>query len=229
MPRALLAVLVGATVGLSSSAAAQVCNGVASFAQGAVQLFGSVGFSNNAKSFGGGVGFGGSGLFGQATIGRTSYDNIDGSSRLLGFALGYQVPLDRDRSVYVCPGVSIGFASGPNNVDVLGNGSVVLDLRETDYSFGLAFGGFASQSPGTRIVPTGSLALVSGTLKTTDDVSGASNSQHETFALVGFGVGLLFNQVFALRPSVAVLIGLDDTSTTFGATVSVNFGRKSHE
>jgi hypothetical protein len=91
----------------------------------------------------------------------------------------------------------------------------------------LAFGGFASRSPGTRIVPTGSLALVSGTLKSTDDVSGASNSQHETFALVGFGVGVLFNQVFALRPSVAVLIGLDETSTTFGATVSVNFGRKS--
>ena len=73
------------------------------------------------------------------------------------------------------------------------------------------------------------LALVSGTLKSRDDVSGASNSQHETFGLVGFGVGLLFNQVFALRPSVAVLFGLDDTSTTFGATVSVNFGGRSHD
>lgn len=229
MPRALLAVFVGATVGLSSSAAAQVCNGVASFAQGPVQVFGTVGFSDNAKSFAGGVGFGGTGLFGQATLGTTSYDNIDGSSRLLGFAVGYQVPLGPQRSVYLCPEFSIGFASGPNNVDVFGDGSVVLDLSETDYSFGLAFGGFASQSSGTRIVPTGSLAMVSGKFKTSDDVSGASDSQSDTFGLLGFGVGFLFNQVFALRPSVAVLFGVDDTSTIFGATVSVNFGRRSHD
>lgn len=48
--------------------------------------------------------------------------------------------------VHLCPTASLGFASGPNNLDVFGDGSVVLDLSETDVSFGLELGVLASGS-----------------------------------------------------------------------------------
>ena len=153
MPRALLMVLSAAFLGLSASADGQMCAGFASFAQGPYQVFGSAGFNNNAKSFGAGFGFGGAGPFGEISIGTTNYDNIDGSSTLFGAGLGYQVTLGQTGIVHLCPTASLGFASGPNNLDVFGDGSVVLDLSETDVSFGLELGVLASGRTQPRSSP----------------------------------------------------------------------------
>lgn len=173
------------------------------------------------------VSFGGTGAFGQVSIGTATYDNIDGSSLLFGAGAGYQIPLGQKRLAHLCPTASLGLASGPNNLDVFGDGSVVVDLSETDLSFGMSLGVLASQSPQAQIIPTGSISLVSATVKASDDVSGASDSQTETFGLLGFGIGFVFNQVITARPSVSIPVGLDGASTTFAATFSVNFGRKS--
>src|SRR5690242_21939923 len=87
MPRALLIALAGAFLGLCGPADAQMCAGFASFARGPYQVFGTAEFNNNAKSFAGGFAFGGAGPFGEASIGTTNYDNIDGSSLLFGGGL----------------------------------------------------------------------------------------------------------------------------------------------
>src|SRR5437762_1980907 len=150
MPRALLMVLSAAFLGLAASADGQMCAGFASFAHGPYQVFGSAGFNNNAKSFGAGFGFGGAGPFGEVSVGAANYDNIDGSSLLFGGGLGYQVTLGQTGIVHLCPSASLGFLSGPNNLDVFGDGSVVLDLSETDLSFGLELGVLASGSNPTR-------------------------------------------------------------------------------
>jgi len=225
MPRALLMVLTGAFLGLCGSAHAQVCSGFASFAQGPYQVFGTAQFNDNAKSFAGGFGFGGAGPFGQVSIGTASYDNIDGSSLLFGGGVGYQVTLGQKGIVHLCPTASLGFASGPNNLDVFGDGSVVVDLSETDLSFGMAVGVLASRSSQTQIIPVASLGFISATAKASDDVSGASQSDTQTFGLLGLGLGFVFNQVFTFRPNVAIPIGLDGGTTSFGATLSVNFGK----
>lgn len=226
MRRILLISPVMATLVLFGSADAQTCSGLASFAHGPWQVFGTAGFADNVKSFGGGLSFGGTGAFGQVNLGTASYDNVDGSSLLYGGGAGYQIPLGQKRLAHLCPTASIGLASGPNNVDVFGDGSLVLDLSETDLSFGVSLGVLASQSPQTQIIPTGSLSFVSATLKASDDVSGASDSQTETFGLLGLGIGFVFNQVVTVRPSVSIPFGLDGASTTFAATFSVNFGGK---
>ena len=227
MPRALLMVLSAAFLGLCASADGQMCAGFASFAQGPYQVFGSAGFNNNAKSFGAGFGFGGAGPFGEVSIGTTSYDNIDGSSTLFGGGLGYQVTLGQKGIVHLCPTASLGFASGPNNLDVFGDGSVVLDLSETDLSFGLELGVLASGSNPTQIIPVVSLGFVNASAKASDDVSGTSQSNTQTFGTLELGLGFVFNHVVSFRPIVAIPIGLDGGVTSFGATVSVNFG-KSH-
>src|SRR6266478_1091708 len=227
MPRALLTVLSGAFLGLCACADGQMCGGFASFKQGPYQVFGTAGFSNNAKSFAGGFGFGGAGPFGQVSIGTTSYDNFHGSSLLFGGGLGYQVKLGQKGILQLCPTASLVFLSGPNNFDVFGDGSVVVDLSGTDLSFGLALGVLASGSNQTQIIPVASLGFVSGTTKASDDVSGTSQSDTQTFGVLELGLGFVFNQVFSFRPNVAIPIALDGGVTSFGATISVNFG-KSH-
>jgi hypothetical protein len=228
MSRAFLIVLTGAALGFAATADAQVCNGSASFSNGPYQAVASAAFTDNSKSFGGGLGFGGPGAFGQASIGTTSYDDVDGSSTLVGIGAGFQVALGAQRLAHLCPLASVGFAFGPNNIDLFGDGSVVLDLKETDFSFGLALGILASRSAQTQVIPTASLSFVSATLKASDDVSGQSDSNSETFGLVGLGLGLVFNQVFTLRPGVAIPFGLDGASTSFGVALGVSFGGKSH-
>ena len=225
MSRALLIGLAGAFVGLCGPADAQMCAGFASFARGPYQFFGTAGFNNNAKSFAGGFAFGGAGPFGEASIGTTNYDNIDGSSLLFGGGLGYQVTLGQKGIVHLCPTGSLAFASGPNNVDVFGDGSVVLDFSETDLSFGLELGVLASGSNQTQIIPVASLGFVSATAKASDDVSGGSQSDTQTFGVLGLGLGFVFNQVVTFRPSVAIPIGLDGATTSFVAALSVNFGK----
>jgi hypothetical protein len=217
--------LAGAFLGLCASADAQMCAGLASFTRGPYQVFGTAGFNDNAKSFAGGFGFGGAGPFGQISIGTTNYDNIDGSSLLLGAGGGYQATLGQKGIVHLCPTASLGIASGPNNLDVFGDGSVVLDLHETDLSFGLALGVLASGSNPTEIIPMASLAFVSATAKASDDVSGSSQSDTQTFGLLELGLGFVFNRVVSFRPHVAIPIGLNGASTSFGATMSVNFGK----
>jgi len=44
-------------------------------------------------------------------------------------------------------------------------------------------------------------------------------------SLVGLGLGIVFNQTVTVRPGVHIPMGLQGASTTFGAIVSVNFGR----
>ncbi|PYP37177.1 MAG: hypothetical protein DMD48_11590, partial [Gemmatimonadetes bacterium] len=65
---------------------------------------------------------------------------------------------------------------------------------------------------------------VSASAKVKDDVSGQTNSQSETFELLGLGLGIVFNQTVTVRPGVQIPMGLQGASTTFGAIVSVNFG-----
>jgi hypothetical protein len=226
MPRHQLLVLFGVLLGVPRIASSQVCSGQASFAHGAYQVFGSAVFNDDAKSFGGGFAFGGVGPFGQLNIGTTSYDGLDGSSLNLGAEAGYQVSLDKRGLFQLCPTAAFGFSSGPNNIDIFGDGSLVLDISQTEFSFGVGFGALASRSAQAQIIPTASVSFVSATLKASDDVSGQSESNSETFGVVGLGLGFVFNQVVSFHPGVAIPVGLEGASTTFGATVSVSFGRK---
>lgn len=226
MMRGLLAVMASGLAVMPTLATGQVCSGFASFAQGPFQVLGVASFNDEAKTFGGGFAFGGAGAFGQLGIGTTSYDNLDGSTFTFGAGAGYQLSLDKTGILHLCPNAAVAFGSGPNDLDVFGDGSLVIDLSQTDFTFGVALGAVASRSGQTQIIPTGSLAFVSATVKAKDDVSGDSESQSETFGLLGLGLGFVFNQVFTLRPGVEIPFGLEGASTTFVVTLAANFGQR---
>jgi len=140
-------------------------------------------------------------------------------------AAGYQVALDKKGVLQLCPVATIDHGSGPNNVDYFGDGSVSLDFSETDLSFGVILGALPAMEGSTRIIPSAGLAVVSASGKVKDDVSGQTNSQSDTFELLNLGLGIVFNHTVTVRPGVQIPLGLDGASTTFGAIVSVNFGR----
>lgn len=208
-----------------SSAAAQLCTGSAPFTSGSFQAGVSAAFNDNTTTLGGGLGLGGTGPFGQVVIGTTSYDELDGSTFTVGGGAGYQFKLDSRGFAHLCPTASVAFGSGPNDLDVFGDGSMVLDLGETDFSIGLSFGVVAANSGNTQIVPTASLSFASATVKVEDQVSGASDSQTETFGRLGLGVGFVVSHSVTLQPGVTIPFGLEGASTTFLAGVGINFGK----
>ena len=211
---------------LAAPVTAQVCGGRASFASNPYQVAGGAEFGDNAKAFGGQFAFGGRGAFGEIGLSTTSYDNVDGSTMTFSGGAGYEMSLDKKGVFYLCPVAGIAFGSGPHDIDYYGDGSLVLDLSETDFNFGISVGAVASQTSTTRIIPTASIALVNASGKAKDQVSGTSASQSETYGSLGLGMGFLFNEVVSVRPGVAIPFGLDGASTSFSATVSINFGKK---
>ena len=106
-------------------------------------------------------------------------------------------------------------------------GSQTLDLSQNVVAVGIGIGFVASGSSPTKIIPSTSLAMVSTKAKSTDSFAGQSTTSSETLGLLEFGVGFLFGEVFSLRPNVAHAFGIDQSSTTFGVSLSVNFGRRS--
>ena len=226
MPRPLAFIIAGALLSLEAPGAAQICGGFPSFARGSYQVSAAAQFNDQAQILGGAFALGGRGPFGQVGIATTSYDDFDGSTLAFAGSAGYQVALDQKGVFHLCPVVSYVNGSGPDNVDFFGDGSLIIDFSQTDLSFGVNVGALPAQVGSTRVIPSASFSIVSTSIKGTDDVSGQSETQSETFQLLGLGLGIVFNQVIALRPGVLIPIGLDGGSTTVGATFSVNFGRR---
>lgn len=209
----------------AGQAAAQACTGYASFAEGSFQAGASGTFNDNGKTFGGGLAYGGVGPFGQFVVGTTSYDDMEGSTFSVGGGAGYQFKLDNKDIVQLCPLASVAFGSGPNDIDVFGDGSFVADLSETDFAIGLSLGVIAANSGETQVIPNASLSFASATVKVKDQVSGASDSETESYGRFGLGIGFVVSRVVTLQPGVSIPFGLDGASTSFNASVSVNFGK----
>lgn len=229
MSRLLTTVSVGALFACAAPDAldAQVCTGGAAFGRYALQLSAATEFNHDAKSFGGGLAVGGRRPFGGLAVSRTTYDGIDGSTITLGGAFGYQVPLDRKDQFQLCPIASVGLAFGPNNVDLSGNGTYIVDFSETELRLGVSAGVVAAHSAihPTRFIPTGSFSVVRGTSRITDDLNGGTTSASQTFELLGLGAGLVFNQRVVLAAGASIPIGLSGASTTFDVSVSLNVSK----
>jgi hypothetical protein len=222
-----IVLIAAAAVGLSTPARAQLCIGSTSFAHAPLQLTGAAAFSADGKSYNAGLGFGGRGPFAQGVIGKSHYDEFDGSSSDLGFGVGYQIALDpkgKD-AMHLCPLVSWQHGNGPKNVDVLGNGSLIVDLSSTTWVFGLSIGGVALSGP-TQIVPSGSIAMAKTSVKASQGEFLPSTSSSENFAVFEFGIGFIFNQSFALRPSALITTGIDNTATAYGVSAVLSIVRR---
>lgn len=73
------------------------------------------------------------------------------------------------------------------------------------------------------VVPTGSGSLVYQDLNADAGIGGEA-SESETYGMIGFGLGLIVNDLFGFGPSVSFPVGLDGGDTRFGLSATVGIG-----
>lgn len=197
-----------------SPAVAQTCMGMASFSSGPVQVSGNAAFASGANRFGAGLAYGArGGIFAGADVGTTSYDGLDASLDF-GATLGYQMQVGKAQ---VCPIANASYDNGPDS-DADGVNSSVKSA-----GFGLSVGTPLGTNR-MQIVPSAGVGLVYSKAKV--EISGLGSGEgSDTYGLAQLGLGLVFNQNIAVRPSVSIPLGLDNSDATFGVSVGFNFGK----
>ncbi len=204
---------------VNAPAAAQTCLGLASFSNGKMQVSGNGQFTEGANRFGAGFGYGlPSNIFAGAQLSTTSYEGADASSLGIGANVGYQLTVGKSANIHVCPVAGFELGMGPDD-----------DASETDNSqqsanLGFSVGTMMGASPRMQIVPSVGLGLAYSKLKT--DVAGTESEFSDTHGQAQLGVGFIFNQSIAVRPSVSIPLGLEGSDPTFGLTVAYSFGSK---
>jgi len=216
VPLALLAIV-------KSPAAAQTCQGLASFSAGQLQVAGNAQFPEGGNVWGGSITYGmPSGLYAGADLSTTSFDGIDQSSLGIGAHAGYEMKLGRASKISLCPVARLALGMGPDD------DAADINSSSTDLNFGFAVGTSMGANPQMRILPTAGLGLQYSKLKVEDTSPGGQTIEgSETYGLARLGVGFVFNQQISVRPSVDIPLGSDLVNDpTFGVTVGYNFGSK---
>jgi Outer membrane protein beta-barrel domain len=205
-----------------SQAAAQSCQGLASFSAGQMQVSGSAQFGDVSNSFGGGISYGlPSGLYAGANLSTTSFDGLDQSSLGVGANVGYQMKVGKASNIALCPVARLAIGMGPDDE------AFDINAGSTDMHFGLAVGTSMGTNPRMRILPTAGLGLQYTKFKLEDTGPGGTTDEvSETYPLARLGLGLIFNQQISVRPSVDIPISSDLNETSFGVTVGYNFGSR---
>jgi outer membrane autotransporter protein len=216
VPLALLAIV-------KSPAAAQTCQGMASYSAGQLQVAGNAQFPEARKVWGGSISYGQvSGIYGGADLSTTSFDGLDQSSLGLGAHAGYQMKLGRTQKMALCPVASLALGMGPDD------DALEINSSQTNAHVGLALGTEMGASRQMRIIPTAGFGLQYSKAKVEDTSPGGQTFEaSETYGLARLGVGFVFNQQISVRPTVDIPVASDLVSDpTFGITVGYNFGNK---
>ena len=207
----------------NAPAAAQTCQGLASYTTGKMQVAASTQFAELSNTWGGSFSYGvPSGVYGGLDLSTESFDNDAGSSLGIGAHAGYQMKLGRAGKISLCPVARLALGMGPDDEANDINGS------QTHGHFGLALGTEMGANPRMRILPTAGLGLQYSKLKAEDTAPGGNTVEaSETYGLARIGVGFIFNQQISVRPTVDIPLGSDLSSDpAFGLTVGYNFGSK---
>ena len=204
---------------ISAPAVAQTCMGLASYSTGRMQASGNGSFTNGANTFGGSLGYGLPGsAFGNATLSTTSYDAANASSVGIGANVGYQLALGQAAQVQLCPVAGFEVGNGPDD------NTAGINASSRSATVGFSLGTSMGANPRMKITPAAGLGLVYGKVKL-QDTAGLTTESSDTYGMAHLNLGFVFNQNIAVRPSVAIPLGLNNSDPTFGLTLGYNFGR----
>ncbi len=204
------------TLGTPGALAAQACLGQPSFALNHLQMTAGAAFDKESTSFGANLIGGSESVFGGVGIGGATFDNIEGSTLLVGGTAGFQVPLTSG-SAQICPIVNAQFGFGPNDFDGLGT-----DFSSRAVSFGIAAGGELFKSDRVALIPSISLAFAYNEGRY--DSIGGLLTETNSYALAGAALGFVVSDKLAVRPSVSFPIGLEGADPVFGIGFALNYG-----
>jgi hypothetical protein len=212
-------VLVAGLAVCASSASAQVCQGDLAFGKRSTHVGGAIGISDNATSFGAGMTVGRNrGWYSGGSVAMVDYSNLDGSAVAINGGLGYQMPLVAKSKWQMCPGGTLSLGFGPS-VDV---GGSTMKLSSQTLTMGASFGTSLPMSKTVSLLPFGSAAL--GYTRLSAKMNGVSDSNTDTYLVLGAGAGIQFTPSLVFRPSISILAGTDspdDTIFSLGLTFAL--------
>lgn len=208
------ALLVGA-----SAAQAQTCLGTATFAAGGMRAGVEATFDDGASAYGASLAFGGvTGTFASIDASLFDFDEFDESAYGIGGQVGLQMPVAAMVGAQFCPLLQAAYVFGPNFED----SGFDIESNSLLASAGVGFGVPFQLAETAGLVPFGTARLAYG--RTSVEIDGESDSDSDTYGLIGLGAGLVLNQRITLRPSIEFPLGLDDSDPTFSFGVAINFG-----
>lgn len=195
---------------------AQVCTGSAPFSSGRMSIGGDAAFTDGAQAYGGSFGFGAAeGAFGSLNAGAISYDDLDGSSFLVGGTAGYSLSLGVTRTFELCPLASVAFGFGPNDIEQTG-----VDMSTRDFQVGVGVGTMMAASPAVSIVPAAGISYGYTRLEFDDGVDSAADS--ESFGTASFALGFVMKRTLTIQPNISVPFGIEDSEPVYGISFSVH-------
>ena len=214
-----LSVVAALTVLAALPLDAQLCAGTASFTTGRMQAGGQFLSNDDYSSYGVGLAVGNArGLYGGVQLANNDYDFVNESGLAVGVGGGYQMRPAK-QGFQICPVASMVIGLGPDNI-----GGSNTDMSTFQLSAGALIGLVAHRSGNMQIIPTGGLSLVNQ--KVTLSAPGGSADDSETFFAIDLGAGLVFNQVWTIRPMLSLPMGADNREESVSLGVSYNFGKR---
>lgn len=192
--------------------AAQVCAGNPALDGARVANVGAgASVYDDGKTYTAGAVFGSEWFYG-GSVGYNTIDDVDLSSKSLGGQVGWETEMES--GLALCPGAEVGYSFGMD----LGTA----DMTSWTVAPGLSAGYRTALSETLDLVPTGSVSLLYWNATIDDGVDPVSDS--ETFGMISGGVSFLFDGRWSVGPSVAVPVGRDGGSTSFGIGAMVGVG-----
>ena len=200
--------------GVAATADAQICAGTAPFSAGRTRVGIGAEFPDGAKTYGGGLTWAhNSGLYLGGNVARNDDNNSAVSSMDYAANLGYEMRLDS--KFHFCPIGHFGMAKGPN----AGN----TERSTTHYGLGGTVGSVLSASDNMSIVPALGVSWVSASNKTTTGPN--STTVSDSWMEATLATGFIINRDVTFAPMIRVPLNQDGAESTFGFSLSYNFGR----
>jgi hypothetical protein len=210
-------------IGSASTAVAQSCVGLSSFAAGPIRLDAGISTGNDVTTFLGGVSAGApNGPFGSVHV--ISYKPEDIDERSTGFSLSGGWEFELSRSAASAPRISlcpvVGFQRVSESEEVEG---IEVEGTARNFQLGIALGTTIGTTSALRFAPFGALSF--NRLSAEVEGGGFSFEEDEDYGTIDLGIGILVSRIFTIRPMVTIPVGLEESDPTFGVSVHLNFGR----
>jgi outer membrane autotransporter protein len=210
---------VGLAAGIAvcaSSVSAQVCQGDLSFRSRSKHVGGAIALGENSTSFGAGLTAGhAQGWFAGGSVAMVDFDNINSNAVAVNGGLGYSMPLVKKSKWQLCPGGTLSLGFGPS----FDTGAGTMKLSSQTITMGASVGTSVPMTKSVSLLPFGSASIAHTRLSAKLD--GNSNSESETYLLLGAGAGIQLSPSLVFRPSLLLAAGadlVDDTVFSLGLT-----------
>jgi hypothetical protein len=214
MTRKLL-IVTALVAGAAATAQAQLCTGSAPFSAGRMRVGIGAEFPEGAKAYGGGLTWAhNSGLYVGGNVARNDDNNSAVSSMDYAANLGYEMRLDS--KFRFCPIGHFGMMKGPN--------TGTTERSTTHYGLGGTVGSVLSASDNMSIVPSLGVKWVSASAKATTGTNTTTVS--DSWMEATLGAGFIINRDVTFAPMVRIPLNQDGAESTFGFSLSYNFGRR---